>query len=231
MAKVDAKIRRNKEIYRSVLAGLPCDLPKSRVADLVMYCVTRLNLRRTSALHSHLCPAFLFTGVKPIFQKVFGLSFGDYAEVYDGTMNTSSARSVPCIALYPTGNASGSWVFWSLKTSKHLRNYNWKKMVTTPLVIGAVDAIANLEVDVEAQPADDQDKVDVPEAEVAENEIGCDDDVIVEEEKAPVAITVEPRRSERIIAGFNVPVRFIHVTKVKKSEWGEGMRATQCKDS
>ena len=89
-------------------------------------------------------------------------------------------------------------------------------MVTTPLVIGAVDAIANLEVDVEAQPADDQDKVDVPEAKVAEDEIGGDDDVIIKEEKASVAITVEPRRSERISAGVNVPV-----TKVKKSEWGE----------
>ena len=48
-------------------------------------------------------------------------------------------------------------------------------MVTTPLVIGAVDAIANLEVDVEAQPADDQDEEVVSEVAVA-------DDGIVEEE-------------------------------------------------
>ena len=88
VAKVDAKIRRIKETYRCVLVGLPYALPKSRVADLIMYCVTRLNLRRTSALHSHLCPTFLFTGVKPSFQKVFGLSFGDYVEVYDGTTKT-----------------------------------------------------------------------------------------------------------------------------------------------
>ena len=51
--------------------------------------------------------------------------------------------------------------------------------------------------------------------------MGGDDDVIVEEEKAPVAISVEPRRRERISAGANVPMRFIHATKIKKSEWGE----------
>ena len=87
-------------------------------------------------------------------------------------------------------------------------------MVTTPLVIGAVDAIANLEVDVEAQPADVHDEVVVHEVDVVVDDI-------VEEEEAPVAITVEPRRSERISAGVSVPERYIHVTKVRKAEWGE----------
>ena len=78
------------------------------MTDYLAYCVTRMNLRRTSALHGVMSPAFLFTGVKPNYQKVFGLAFGDYAEVYDGTTNTSRARSIPCIALYPVGDAAGS---------------------------------------------------------------------------------------------------------------------------
>ena len=35
VVKVDAKIRRLKETYRSVKAGLPWKLPKNRVKDLV----------------------------------------------------------------------------------------------------------------------------------------------------------------------------------------------------
>ena len=46
----DAKIRRVKEMYPAVKAGLAWRLPKSRVSDLLTYCVSRLNLWRTSAL-------------------------------------------------------------------------------------------------------------------------------------------------------------------------------------
>ena len=117
--KVDAKIRRIKETYRSVKAGLAWKLEGPLVDDCITYCVTRMNLRCTSALQGVMSPAFLFTGVKPNYQKVFGLAFGDYAEVYDGTTNTSKERSVPSIVLYPVGNALGSWVFLNLLTKKH----------------------------------------------------------------------------------------------------------------
>jgi hypothetical protein len=42
---VDAKICRIKELYRSVKAGLPWKLPLSLVKDLVMYAVSRINIR------------------------------------------------------------------------------------------------------------------------------------------------------------------------------------------
>jgi hypothetical protein len=45
--KIDGKIRRLKELYRSVHAGLPWRLPKSAVKDLVYYCTSRINLRRS----------------------------------------------------------------------------------------------------------------------------------------------------------------------------------------
>jgi hypothetical protein len=46
--KVDAKIRRIKELYRSVKNGLPWTLPKGMIKDLVAYAVSRLNIRRTT---------------------------------------------------------------------------------------------------------------------------------------------------------------------------------------
>ena len=81
--------------------------------------------------------------MKCAYDRVFGLSFGDYVEVYDGRTNTSRERSLACIALYPIGNAAGSWMFWNMATKKHVRRSNWVKMVTTDLVVNAVDAIAD----------------------------------------------------------------------------------------
>lgn len=76
-----AKIRRLKETYRSVKAGLPWQRPKTLVKDLVAYLASRINTRGASALHGVLSPRVLFTGIKPNFAKEIGLAFGDYVEV------------------------------------------------------------------------------------------------------------------------------------------------------
>jgi hypothetical protein len=76
--KIDIRICRLKEMYCTVKAGpgLPWKLPRSRVKDLIMYCVSRVNLRRTSALDGTVCPKVLFTGLKPNYRKELSLAFG-----------------------------------------------------------------------------------------------------------------------------------------------------------
>jgi len=91
------------------------------VKDLVAYAVSRLNIRRTTAINQNVCPKVLFTGVKVNFKKELELAFGDYCEVYDGTDNTSASRSIPCVALYPTSNSTGSWEFMNLSTKQRVR--------------------------------------------------------------------------------------------------------------
>jgi hypothetical protein len=141
VAKVDAKIRRIKETYRKVKHGLPWKLPKVLVRDLVGYAVSRLNIRRTQALSDNVCPRVLFTGV-PVPYKELAVAFGDYVEAYEGTTNTSGARSAACIALCPAGNASGSWALWKIGTRVRVRRTNFKKLVTTELVINMMNALA-----------------------------------------------------------------------------------------
>ncbi len=109
-----------KELYHSVKAGLAWSLPVPWVKDLVAYSVSRINLRCTSALHSTLSPHVLFTGCKPSYKKELSLAFGDYIEVHAGNTNTSKERSVPCIALYPCANSTGTWNFWSLSSKQYL---------------------------------------------------------------------------------------------------------------
>jgi hypothetical protein len=82
----------------------------------------------------------LFTGLRINYKKELSLAFGDYAEVYDGTDNTAKSRSIPCIALYPCNNSTGSWVFLNLQTKQQVRRSQWQKMVTTKLVIEQMNA-------------------------------------------------------------------------------------------
>jgi hypothetical protein len=60
--KVDAKIRRLKEVYRAVKSGLQWQLPRSLVKDLVAYAVSRVNIQRTSALSENIALRVAFTG-------------------------------------------------------------------------------------------------------------------------------------------------------------------------
>jgi hypothetical protein len=140
VSKVDAKIRRIMELYRSVKAGLPWKLAPSLVEDLVTYAVSRINIRCTTALNVNVCPKVLFTGLRVNYKKKLSLAFGDYVEVYDGTDNTARSRSVPCIALYPCNNMTGSWAFLNLSMKQYIRRSQWQKMQTTDIIISQMNA-------------------------------------------------------------------------------------------
>jgi hypothetical protein len=134
--KADIKIRRIKECYRSIKTSLAWNLPMILVKDLVAFAVSRINIERSATINQTVAPKVLFTGLRLDFRKELGLAFGDYCEVFDGTDNTSRARSVPCNALYPCNNASGSWTFFNLITKQRIRRSLWQKMVTTEGIIG-----------------------------------------------------------------------------------------------
>jgi hypothetical protein len=145
--KVDTRIRRLKELMRCVVADLPYSLPKDRVKDLVTYGVSRLNLRSTKALNDETCPRVRLTGIRPEFKQEFGLAFGDYAEVYDPksaleSNDIKTSRTEPCIALYPSSNKNGSWIFFNLKTKTYVRRTQWSKLPTNKLVIAIMNEMA-----------------------------------------------------------------------------------------
>lgn len=139
---VDAKIRRLKEMMRSVIAGLPYKLPTRLVVELANYVASRHNLKKSSSNGSRESPRVAFTGVVPNYVKELAISFGEYVECYNPkakSNNVESERSEPCIALYPVGNAKGSWIFMNIKTRETVRRTHWTKMVTTSLVIDVMN--------------------------------------------------------------------------------------------
>jgi hypothetical protein len=87
------------------------------------------------------------TGFKPEFKREFGLAFGDYTEVFDPkeserSNNITVPRTEPCIALYPSANQNGSWVFYNLNTKTYVRRTQWTKLPTSKLVIAVRNELA-----------------------------------------------------------------------------------------
>ncbi len=169
------------------------------------------------------------------------LAFGDYCEVYDGTDNTSKSRTLPCIALHPCNNATGSWEFLNLKTNQRIRRSNWKKTITTELVINILNNLAgqgqtHLEplqpVAAARQPttseaaekikptteADDDDNVppliQQDEEDVSDDEAEEDEEDSDNEEQEEENIPQLSRRSARIAQGVKPPERYALVTKI-----------------
>ena len=89
------------------------------------------------------------TGFKLDFKHEFGLAFGDFAEVYDPkSADTSNdvtmPRTEPCIALYPSANKKGSWIFFNLNTKAYVCRTQWTKLPTNKLVIAAMNELAGV---------------------------------------------------------------------------------------
>jgi hypothetical protein len=135
---VDIRIRRIKEMARSVIQSLDWPLPRLLVPDLISFCVSRLNARRSSADLGNVCPRVKLTGRKIDFAKEFAITFGDYVETRDPqavSNRIEDARTEPCVALFPTSNRNGSWKCFNLMTKVRVTRTVLKKMKYTPPII------------------------------------------------------------------------------------------------
>jgi hypothetical protein len=69
MAKVDAKIRRIKEVHRAVKRGLAWELPGLFVKDIVAYAVSHINLHCTMVLSENVAPKVASTAIPVYYHK------------------------------------------------------------------------------------------------------------------------------------------------------------------
>jgi hypothetical protein len=75
-----------------------------------------------------------------------------FLEAYEGTDNMSRSRSAACIALYPVGNATGSWVVWKLEMRVRVRRTNVQKLMTSQQMISTMNALAQEYEENQRQP-------------------------------------------------------------------------------
>lgn len=184
-----AKIWRIKETYRKVKLGLLWDIAAGLVEDLVVYAVSCLNKCRTTSLSENVCPRVLFTGIPVDYKKELQLAFEDYIEAHEGMDNMSRACSSACIALYPVGNSSRSWVLWKIETQSRVRQSNVTKFVMSDLVKQAMNSLSreNQELDVRGNAEADVTQQPTLEREREREMI----DIVEESAEVPVRNSVE----------------------------------------
>jgi hypothetical protein len=182
----------------------------------------------------------LFTGVPVDYKKELLLAFGDYVEAYEGTDNTSRARSSACIALHPASNAAGSWILWKIETRSRVRRSNVKKMVTTDIIVQAMNSVANesrleeleeVEEAARQQPAKNPEDIGEITEEAEETparnpveilpseETAAEQDAEEEKDERDVTEAVEPVVTTRSGRKVIRPSRFVQVTKVSREDW------------
>ena len=138
------RVKTVKEGFRTIVSRLPFRLPNRLVVELTFYVVKRLN-SQPSSFDDKRCPRVKVTGRKISFDKEYSLGFGDYVEARDPAVKSNDAdapRTNSAIALWPTGNLTGSWKFFDVTTGETIVRSQWRKLPTTEVVITAMNAWA-----------------------------------------------------------------------------------------
>lgn len=136
---IERRIRTIKERVRTILYSLPYCIPSFFLKHLIFFVVSRLNLlTTTSSLNQY--------GNRPVnFNRDVRISFGEYVQVYNSTnkrTNTMIERSQDAIALYPTGNSSGSVKFYLLSTNKIVTRDKWTSCSFSIDIINRMNSLA-----------------------------------------------------------------------------------------
>ena len=118
--EAERNIRTVKERNRATVAGLPyLYYPRALKVAIVRESARYLNiLPHPNGVSEVFSPFALIEGTHADYTKHCALSVGSYCEVHDepDPSNTETVRTTSGIALYPTPELDGPWVFLSLQT-------------------------------------------------------------------------------------------------------------------
>ena len=165
---VERKIRVIKERTRSILSSLPYKLPLSLIKYAIFYATVCINIMPNAA--SVISPREIHTGRKVSAKRDLRAAFGDYCETVTAVItNTMKPRTESCIALYPKGNVTGSYVFYNLETNLTIVRDQWTLLPIPATVIATVnrlasadqrDILAEIATEINSLPASDEEESD-----------------------------------------------------------------------
>jgi Reverse transcriptase (RNA-dependent DNA polymerase) len=140
---VEAKIRRVKEKMRAIVNTLPYVIDLKLLSCLTKYCALRLNGEISAKCTDGLTPRERLYGRRND-KNWIRHGFGDYVQVHDEyTSNKMKGRTQGALALYPTGNLSGTWKYLNLSTWKEVRRNGATPLPMPNEVIAFVNSVAS----------------------------------------------------------------------------------------
>ena len=150
VSPVERSIRTIKDRTRCHVHNLPYShYPKTLMAGCVISATKALNNEvGMSTLSNEHSPFTLVTGYPQRSHKeIIQLSFGDYVHVHttNEVSNTMDTRTIPAIALYPSGNLQQGWKFMSLHTGRVIHQRHWERTVASKKIIDRVNEMGKKE--------------------------------------------------------------------------------------
>jgi hypothetical protein len=143
-------IRMLKERVRSVYNTLPFKkIPDRMLIELIYYCTFWLNsFPNTDGISRSLSPQTVVTGYNINYHKHCKLEFGEYVQTHKEHNKTMISRTVRVIALRPTGNYQGSYIFFNLNTGRTMSRNRWTMIPMPNKIIEKVETMVSSENDI-----------------------------------------------------------------------------------
>jgi hypothetical protein len=140
-----------KQIFRSVLTGLPYTLPKFLFKYLVFFAISRINMFPVSSRADPTPARELLTGRKIDYKRDVRIGFGEYVQIdaFPNPRNDATkARTKGALSLDPRGNIHGSVRFFVLGSEKKkvtiVTRDTWVNMVMTPELVEYMNDVAKV---------------------------------------------------------------------------------------
>ena len=138
-------IRTMKETMQATAHGLPYRrFPKLMIAELVAMATRCLNgFPKDDGVSEHMSPHSIITGCAQMDYNKLPLEIGSNVQLLDRSVNTIRSRTIGAIALNPTGDATGTYHFMSLKMGQVLTKGpgSWTEVPITDIAIARVEAL------------------------------------------------------------------------------------------
>ena len=144
--EIERSIRTLKERTRACIHGLPYKRhPTQMLIANMRFHNTWLNrFPAKDGVSSTLSPRSIVWGDSPDFNIDCRLDFGSYCEVYEPrqTTNSTAARTVGAIALYPSGNNQGGYRFLTLNSARVVTRNQWTCLPVPSTAIELIETLA-----------------------------------------------------------------------------------------
>ena len=138
---IERKLRTLKERARGIKCTLPYKLMNGLLIWLVKYVTGRVNSIPTSNSEEYLSPREKLLNRKLDYKKDLKHGFGDFVEVFIKSDNSMEPRTVPALALMPTGALDGAWYYYRLEKKTVIRR---RKAIELPMPQHWIDHLNEL---------------------------------------------------------------------------------------
>jgi hypothetical protein len=141
---IERYVRTMKERMRATYNTLPfTPMPPRLVIEMAKQAVFWLHLfPKVDGVSDHMSPREIMTGQRLDYARHCRFEYGEYVQTHEQHDSSMTPRTIGALALWPTGNAQGTWYFMSLSTGRVLKRNDATQLPMPHEVIDAVHRMA-----------------------------------------------------------------------------------------